>query len=278
MQRLSPWFLKRLDLGSLGDFRPISCCNVLYKCILKIIANHLCVWLPHFINLNQSAFVKGRSIVDNILLCKELVRGYHRIVSKSRCLLKVDFQKAYDSIHWDFLFGLRFCPSIRIRVDVFLSFCEGGLSIRYIPSWNVVAIGKLLWLILISYGSMWVVWMEAYSLWGRSIWAVRASSSSSWCWKVILRVHDSLRPLVRFSIGNGRSCLVWYNLWLVGALFFNSLVLVLSWMLTAPFILRWEISFVLMGLRTDLPPLGIQLTFSRKPILQQLGLCYLAPL
>lgn len=120
--------------------------------------------------------------------------------------------------------------------------------------------------------------MEAYSLWGRSIWAVRASSSSSWCWKVILRVHDSLRPLVRFSIGNGRSCLVWYNLWLVGALFFNSLVLVLSWMLTAPFILRWEISFVLMGLRTDLPPLGIQLTFSRKPILQQLGLCYLAPL
>lgn len=43
------------------------------KCISKIIANRLCVWLPYFIILNKFAFVKRCNIVDNIMLCQELV-------------------------------------------------------------------------------------------------------------------------------------------------------------------------------------------------------------
>ncbi|KAL0549095.1 hypothetical protein IC582_013575 [Cucumis melo] len=87
-------------------FRSISCCNVIYKCISKILADRLRVWLPSFISGNQSAFISGRSIIDNILLCQELVGGYHLYSGKPQCTLKVDLQKAYDSVNWDFLFGL----------------------------------------------------------------------------------------------------------------------------------------------------------------------------
>ncbi|KAA0049769.1 non-LTR retroelement reverse transcriptase-like protein [Cucumis melo var. makuwa] len=90
----------------LEDFRPISCCNVLYKCISKILVDRLHVWLPSFISSNQSAFILGRSIIENILLCQELVGGYHLNSGKPRCTLKVDLQKAYDSVNWNFLFGL----------------------------------------------------------------------------------------------------------------------------------------------------------------------------
>ena len=60
------------------DYRPISCCNVLYKVISKIIANRLKGTLPEFISLNQSAFVKDRLLLENLLLATELVKDYHK--------------------------------------------------------------------------------------------------------------------------------------------------------------------------------------------------------
>lgn len=49
-------------------------------------------------------FVEGRYISDNILLCQELFRNYHRKDGVPRCAFKIDFRKAYDTIEWDFLF------------------------------------------------------------------------------------------------------------------------------------------------------------------------------
>nr|GEX40572.1 hypothetical protein [Tanacetum cinerariifolium] len=60
-----------------NDYRPISCCNVLFKCISKIIANRIKGSLHFLINQNQSAFVLGRCISNNILLTHELMHNYH---------------------------------------------------------------------------------------------------------------------------------------------------------------------------------------------------------
>src|SRR6516165_6265357 len=92
---------------SMSDFRPISCCNVLYKCISKVIVNRFKEVLPGVIGSSQSAFVPGRRISDNILLTQELMRNYH-IGGAPRCALKVDIRKAFDTMSWEFiLLGLR---------------------------------------------------------------------------------------------------------------------------------------------------------------------------
>ncbi|GJZ76828.1 putative RNA-directed DNA polymerase [Tanacetum coccineum] len=86
-----------------NDYRPISCCNVLFKCISKIIANRIKRSLKYLISSNQSAFVPGRSISDNILLTHELMHNYHLDRGVPRCAFKVDIQKAYDTVDWEFL-------------------------------------------------------------------------------------------------------------------------------------------------------------------------------
>ncbi|CAI9278120.1 unnamed protein product [Lactuca saligna] len=94
--------------GKVSDFRPISCCSVIYKCISKLIVGRIRNHLGSIVADNQSAFIPGRSITDNILLSQELVRGYHRDRGYSRCALKVDIQKAYDTVNWSFLQNILF--------------------------------------------------------------------------------------------------------------------------------------------------------------------------
>ena len=88
---------------TVGDYRPIACCNVVYKVIAKILANRLAGVLDAVINPAQAAFVEGRSLAENVLLAQELLRQYSRKRVSPRCLIKVDIRKAFDSVSWDFL-------------------------------------------------------------------------------------------------------------------------------------------------------------------------------
>nr|GEW68377.1 hypothetical protein [Tanacetum cinerariifolium] len=50
-----------------------------------------------------SSFVPGRSISDNILLTQEIMHNYHLDRGVPRCAFKVDIQKEYDTVDWEFL-------------------------------------------------------------------------------------------------------------------------------------------------------------------------------
>ena len=86
--------------SSIHDYRPISCCNTIYKCISKIITAIIKRCLPYIICPSQTAFGQGRSIADNILLTQELMKNYHLDSWAPRCALKIDLKKAYDSMRW----------------------------------------------------------------------------------------------------------------------------------------------------------------------------------
>ncbi|XP_074277705.1 uncharacterized protein LOC141601332 [Silene latifolia] len=99
-------------LTSVKPFRPTACCNMIYKVISKLLCNRLFVILPDIVHENQGAFIKERSIMENILICQDIMKLYNRAAVSPRFLFKIDLQKAYDTMEWDFvenlLLGLKF--------------------------------------------------------------------------------------------------------------------------------------------------------------------------
>ena len=94
---------KSANTSSASDFRPISCCNVIYKVIAKLLAARLPQALVSIISPMQNAFLEGRLMTDNIHLLQELLRNYERKRTSPRCLMKIDFKKAFDSVQLPFL-------------------------------------------------------------------------------------------------------------------------------------------------------------------------------
>lgn len=60
------------------EYRPISCLNTLYKVISRLLVKRLKPMLPSLIVPNQTAYVRGRLLVENTSLAGELVQGYHK--------------------------------------------------------------------------------------------------------------------------------------------------------------------------------------------------------
>ncbi|XP_075111341.1 uncharacterized protein LOC142181744 [Nicotiana tabacum] len=59
--------------------------------------------MNHIITDSQAGFILGRRIADNIILADELVKSYNMKHIYPRCMIKVDIQKAYDSVEWVYL-------------------------------------------------------------------------------------------------------------------------------------------------------------------------------
>ncbi|KAG7563908.1 Reverse transcriptase domain [Arabidopsis suecica] len=95
---------KRPGAIEVKDFRPISCLNTVYKIISRLLVDRLKVLLPDLILPNQTAFVKGRLLMENVLLASEVMQGYHLDSGKERITLKVDIAKAFDSVRHGTLF------------------------------------------------------------------------------------------------------------------------------------------------------------------------------
>lgn len=85
----------------MGDYSPISYCNIIYKCITKILANRMIPRVEEVISSNQGDFFPGRGIAKNVLLAQETVSDYHKEKGKARCTLKIDLMKAYDFLSWE---------------------------------------------------------------------------------------------------------------------------------------------------------------------------------
>ncbi|KAJ0806197.1 putative RNA-directed DNA polymerase [Helianthus annuus] len=96
---------KSRDPLGLSDYRPISLVGVINKVISKILANRMKPILNDIISNSQSAFLKGRFILDAPLVINELL-SWARKNKKQVFFLKVDFEKAYDNVNWGFVLDI----------------------------------------------------------------------------------------------------------------------------------------------------------------------------
>lgn len=98
---------KKEEADNMKDLRPIVLCNVLYKILAKVLANRLKEILPGLISENQSAFVSGRNITDNVLVAFEILHFMKRknYGPEGEIALNLDVSKAYDRVDWGFFEG-----------------------------------------------------------------------------------------------------------------------------------------------------------------------------
>ncbi|GKV33852.1 hypothetical protein SLEP1_g42302 [Rubroshorea leprosula] len=84
------------------EYRPISLIGVMYKIITKLLDNRLRKVLPKIIGEQQMAFIGGRQLIEGAVVANEIIDEAKRKKMKS-FLFKVDFEKAYDKVCWEFV-------------------------------------------------------------------------------------------------------------------------------------------------------------------------------
>ena len=90
------------DPELIKNWRPVSLNNVDYKILTKSLAIRTEKVLPKIIHEDQSGFVKGRFIGENIRLIDDIIVKLN-IQRKTALLLLLDFEKAFDSVEWGYM-------------------------------------------------------------------------------------------------------------------------------------------------------------------------------
>ncbi|KAH9798495.1 reverse transcriptase domain-containing protein [Citrus sinensis] len=120
---------------SLKMFRPISLCTVAYKTVTKIIVNRLQAVLPEIIGPQQTSFVPGRHIIDNIVVAQEVIHSMRRKTGKRGFMaIKVDLEKAYDRLNWSFIFETLQLAGIPVHLSRLIMECVTTTTMSIL--WN----------------------------------------------------------------------------------------------------------------------------------------------
>ena len=98
-------YSKKETSECVADYRPISLCKVIYNLVTKIITNKMKLVLSNIISSNQSAFVLGKIITDNVLFDFEILHSMNKKSNgyKGFMALNLGISKTYDCVKWRFV-------------------------------------------------------------------------------------------------------------------------------------------------------------------------------
>jgi len=94
---------KLKEANQIQQYRPICLLNVVFKIFSKTLMMRVESVLERIISKGQTAFLKGRSIMEGTMSLHEVIHDT-KVKKKDGLVLKLDFEKAYDKISWKFLF------------------------------------------------------------------------------------------------------------------------------------------------------------------------------
>lgn len=118
------------------EYRPISLVGGAYKIISKILADRLSKVIDSVVADYQSAFIKGRQIMDGILILNEAIDEAKKKLS--RFFFKVDFSKTFDSINWGYLDailgGFNFCDRWRKWIKACVESASASILVNGSPN------------------------------------------------------------------------------------------------------------------------------------------------
>jgi hypothetical protein len=93
---------KEKEVKKIQQYMPICMINVIFKIFTKVLANRLISVACRITKTLQSAFLPGRYILEGVIVLHETIHEL-KIKKQKGIILKLDFEKAYDKVNWDFL-------------------------------------------------------------------------------------------------------------------------------------------------------------------------------
>jgi hypothetical protein len=91
------------DKMYIENWRPISLLNIDYKIMSKCLSIRLLKVIDKLVHQSQFGFLKGRNINEAIRTILDIV-DYTDLESKHGIMLALDFQKAFDTLSFDYMF------------------------------------------------------------------------------------------------------------------------------------------------------------------------------
>ncbi|XP_059638541.1 uncharacterized protein LOC132280802 [Cornus florida] len=123
---------KKPEALKVGEYHLISLCNTFYKVIAKILSNRLASVLGRIVGKEQTAFVQGRRIQDNIIMAHELLKGFGSKFAKPKCISSVWFLVIVNGSPYGFFQperGLKHgCPLSSLLFTLVIEYFSGTIA------------------------------------------------------------------------------------------------------------------------------------------------------